>query len=224
MGRFTLDQADNYGSQGGGGFFKLPNDGDVKQVRFMYSNPDQIQGYAVHEVTIDGKKRYVNCLRDYNEPVDNCPFCKAGKLQQPKYFIPLYDIARDKVVFWERGKKFGPQLSGLINRNPNLVSQVFEIERHGKAGSTETVYNFYPMGSPDNTRLTDLPEVPEVLGGIILDKNEAELNDYLVTGQFRESNNNSRQTNSYPQRRNQERRTPASTNYNYSSSNNTEEF
>jgi len=209
MGRFSMDEAEHYGGQGGGGFFSLKNDKECKQVRFMYDNPDQITGYVVHEVMVDGRKRYVNCLRSYNEPVDNCPFCKNGKLQQPKYFIPLYDIERDKVVFWERGKKFGAQLAGLIKRTPNLVSQVFEIERNGKPGDTQTTYNFFTIGQPDNTKLTDLPEIPEVIGGIILDKTEAELNSYLTNGVFPYTNDNAQngvQRNEYPQRR-----TPATT-------------
>lgn len=206
MAEFGLNDAENYGSQGtgnGAGFFRLSDDKECKKVRVMYEKPEDVKGYAVHEVQVNGKKRYVSCLRKYNEPVDNCPFCKAGNIVQAKYFIPLYSMDEEKVMFWERGKKFGPTISGLISRTPNLVSQVFEIERSGKKGDTNTTYQFYNIGSPDQTTLQDLPEIPKVLGGLILDKNKAECETYLATGSFPQGEGEQKQQTSYP------RRTPA---------------
>ena len=57
MARFRHDEADRYGGQGGAGYFRLVNDKDVATVRFMYNGIDDVTGYAVHEVEIDGKKR-----------------------------------------------------------------------------------------------------------------------------------------------------------------------
>ena len=37
MARFNASDAENYGGQGGAGFFRLANDGDVARVRFMPS-------------------------------------------------------------------------------------------------------------------------------------------------------------------------------------------
>ena len=61
---FSVLDADNYGGQGGGGYFRLKNDHDTAQVRFLYDSIDDVQGYAVHEIQVGDKKRYVNCLRD----------------------------------------------------------------------------------------------------------------------------------------------------------------
>ena len=62
-------------------------------------------------------------------------------------------------------------------------NHVFEIERHGKKGDTQTTYEIYEVGS-DGTTLQDLPEVIEPLGNIILDKSYDELDSYVRTGSF----------------------------------------
>ena len=64
MARFKAGEEEHYGGQGGTGFFTISNDKEVKRVRFMYNNVNDVEGYAVHRVEIgDGKFRYVNCLR-----------------------------------------------------------------------------------------------------------------------------------------------------------------
>lgn len=183
MARFNAGDADHYGGQGGAGFFSLKNDGDVARVRFMYDSIDDVEGLSVHQVNVDGKKRYVNCLRAYNEPMDKCPFCKAGKPVMAKLFIPVYDENDDKVKIWERGKKFFGKISGLCSRYPNLVEHVFEIERHGKAGSTDTDYQMYPVDG-EKLSFEDLPEAPEIVGGFVLDKTADDMNYYLDEGEF----------------------------------------
>lgn len=201
MARFTMGEENNYGSQGNASsYFSLKEDGEVKKVRFMYRNASDVTGYAVHEVNVNGKRRYVNCLRDYNSPIDDCPFCKSGSNQQVKLYIPLYDIEAGKVCFWERGKKFFSRMSSLCARFPDLVSHVFEIERHGAKGATDTTYEIFEV-SHDNTKLEDLPEIPDVLGTIVLDKNADEMRAYLSTGDFGNVNAAPAQNNVVPQRR-----------------------
>lgn len=217
MARFNAQETENYGGGGGHGFFSLANDKDVAQVRFMYNGIDDVEGYAVHEVEIDGRKRYVNCLRTYDEPVDNCPFCRNHMFQTVKFYIPLYDIDSKQIKLWERGKKFISKLSSLCSRYPNLVSHIFEIERNGKKGEQTTTYEIYDVHN-DNTRLEDLPEVPEILGGVVLDKTYEDMEDYIATGRFRDANNapsrHDRREPEQPQRRESSnnsygRRTPA---------------
>ena len=103
MAQFRLNDAENYGGNGAG-FFSLKDDGDSKPVRFMYTSVDDIQGYAVHRIGVNGRNRYVNCLREYNEPIDSCPLCKARNFQSGKFFFSLYDIDEDTVLIWDRGK------------------------------------------------------------------------------------------------------------------------
>lgn len=183
MARFTADEVDNYSNQGNGSFFKLEDDKDVALVRLMYNTPEEVEGYAVHEVQLDGKRRMVNCLRTYNEPLENCPMCAEGNKISAKIFVFLYDIEAEEVKIWERGKTILPKIIGLGTRYNPLVSMPFEIERNGKKGDTSTKYEFYPTESDDIT-LEDLPEIPEILGNIILDKTTDEMEEYLETGTF----------------------------------------
>ena len=182
MAQFTIDTADNYGGQGGGGYFRLKDDHDTAQVRFLYDSIDDVTGYAVHEVKIGDKKRYVNCLRNYTDPLDTCPLCKDGRMQLPKYFVPLFNLDTNRVETWERGKKFGNKLSSLCARYPHLFQHVFEIERIGKAGDTQTTYEIYPLDmNEDDRKLTlDSFDIQEPLGSHILDKNYDEL-QYFVS-------------------------------------------
>lgn len=182
MGRFGANEVDNYGGSGGSSFFTLKDDGDVARVRFMYNSMEDVIGYAVHEVEIDGKKRYVNCLRSYNEPKSKCPFCNENQFQRAKLYIPVYDIDEDEVKIWERGKNFFAKMSALCarysNANTPLVAHTFDVERHGKKGDTGTTYEIYETGA-DDTTLEDLPEIPEILGTIILDKSAEDMEYYL---------------------------------------------
>ena len=189
MGRFSYEDADNYGNSNTSSFFSLKEDKDTARVRFMYNSMKDVEGYAVHEVTLDdGKRRYVNCLRDYNDPRDVCPFCARGNAQKAKLYIPLYNVDSGEVQVWERGKKFFGDISSLCSRYSSadrpLVSRVFEIERHGKKGDTSTTYGIYPCDGYEEVALADLPEAPEVLGSIILDKSAREMEDFIQNGEF----------------------------------------
>lgn len=187
MARFTAETVDNYGGQGNGGsYFSLKDDGDIAKVRFLYNSADDIEGYAVHEIEVDGKRKYVNCLREYDQPLDDCPFCKARMKQVAKLFIPVYNEDADKVQIWERGKKFFGKISGICERykkNP-IVSQTFEIERNGKKNDTQTTYEIYRTDdAPDDARLEDY-DVPDILGTMVLDKSADDMEFYLENEYF----------------------------------------
>lgn len=187
MGKFSAKQdIENYGSKGNGSFFSLKNHKDTAKVRFMYESVEDIDGYALHEVEVDGRKRYVNCLREYDDPIENCPLCAAKIRVIPKLFILLYDEDSQEVKIWDRGRTFFDRLEGLCNRYDPLVSTVFEIERNGKPNDPGTKYEFYPLGT-DETLLEDLPELPEIMGGLILDKSFEDLEFFLEEGNFPES-------------------------------------
>ena len=183
MARFNTQDADKYGGQGGAGYFSLKNDKDVATVRFMYNSIDDVEGYAVHQIEIDGKKRYVNCLREYNEPKDKCPFCRDGMFTTAKLFVPIYNIDQDRAQVWERGKKFISKISSICARYPDVVSHKFEIERNGQKGDTATTYEIYEVGK-DETILEDLPEQQDILGTLVLDKSADDMEFYLDNGYF----------------------------------------
>ena len=182
MARFRADEADNYGGNGGAGFFSLANDGDCARVRFMYNTIDDVEGVSVHEVEVNGKNRFVNCLREYNDPIDKCPFCRDRIAVKAKVFVPVYVVDEDAVKIWQRGKKFFSKLSSLCSRYNPLVSKEFEVERNGKKGDTQTDYQLYPMDDGEDLVMEDLPEVPE--NKLVLDKSADDMEYFLEEGEF----------------------------------------
>lgn len=188
MARFGVNDADNYGGSGGK-FFSLKNNGDTANVRFMYDTIDDVQGTAVHEVEIDGRRVMVDCLREYHQPVTDCPFCAAKIAQKAKLFISVYNIDDDACQVWERGAKtYMQKLSSLCARHgAPLYATPFEIERQGKPGDNRTDYTFY-NNPADDTRLEDLPEPLDIYEeGIVLKKTPEEMEYFLDHGKFPEA-------------------------------------
>jgi hypothetical protein len=187
MAKFNASEAANYGGQGGGGFFGISEDKGVKRVRFLYNNADDIEGFSVHKVEIDGKERYVNCPRSYKDPVDDCPFCREQMKTQVKLFIPVYNIDEDQIQIWDRGKKMFEKMTSLCSRyanKNNLVEHVFEVERHGKPKDTATTYEIYEV-EKDDTQLEDFEEdMPKILGGLVLEKSAEDMEYYLEANEF----------------------------------------
>lgn len=187
MARIALKDLDNYGGGGGSSYFSLKNDKDVAKVRILLDSPDDVEEYiyGVHAILIGDRHRDVNCLRSYNEPVEKCPFCAEGKKVIPRLYLPLYNEDADEVQIWTRGKGFMSTLSSFIARysKPHIVSHIVEIERNGKAGDMKTTYGLYEVDKDDST-IEDFPEIPEVLGSMIMDKSADDMNYYLDEGEF----------------------------------------
>lgn len=185
MARFNILDAEKYGGQGGGGYFSLKKHGDSARVRIMYKSYEDVEGYAVHEVEINGKKRNIDCLRKHTDSLDTCPFCKKGMFTKVKVFIPLYCVDSDRVEIWEKGKSYFSKLKNLFENYANdkpLVSTVFEIEKT----LDETGYTSFDI-TPQYSgivELDDLPEVQPVYGRLVLQKTAGEMEDYLRDGYF----------------------------------------
>lgn len=189
MARINYDQIDEISSGGGNSFFTLKNDMDTAVVRFLYETEDELDIYAVHEVELDGKKRYVECIGVGDDPKP-CPLCEAGNYRRVKMFLQV--VEDGEVKTWERGKKFVPKIIGLFNKygkdrngkyTGGLVNREYEIERHGKPGDTQTTYEIYALDK-DDKKVEDFPEKQELLGTFILQKNAEEMVEYLETGNF----------------------------------------
>lgn len=193
MPRFSYEDADKYGSSGGkGAFFQLKDDGDTAKVHLLGDDMKDFPGYAVHRVQIGDKYRYVNCLREAGAPIEDCPFCAEGRNDpelskvHAKLFIPLYNIDADEVQTWERGKSFFRDLSSYLSHTPHASKVVTEIERKGKKGDTSTTYGLYEMRDEDDgfdiENVRD--DMPNILGGIVLDKTASDMKYYLSNGDF----------------------------------------
>lgn len=183
MGKISANTAMEEYKGGNNEFFTLKDDGDTEVVRFLYDNEDDLDIYAVHEVEIGGKKRYVECLR-----TADCPLCVAGNRAKARMFLQMFVPKINKVCTWERGNKFIPIILGLFNKYGPLVNREFEIERHGKKGDTQTQYQLYAMDKDDKT-LDDFPERQDLENGLILVKTAEEMKA-MLNGTYVEENNN----------------------------------
>lgn len=177
-------------------FLRLPKDKDVATVRFYVNSVEDLKHYIVHQVkTKNGKYRYVDCLRTYDQPIDECPFCLQAAQDKEfnikkKMFLPVYvlDINGKEVnqtMVFERGYQFAEELEGNIRRYAPLVGTPCEIERQGEAKSMDTVYKVFPLAkNSDETTIEDLPEEPVIMGGYILELTFEQMETFLKTGEL----------------------------------------
>lgn len=150
--RKRRERAANFQNQGPRvGYFSLKDDGDEAVVRFAYDSPDEFDILTTHQTQIDGRFRRVNCLRDFNEPVDKCPMCKAGVPIQQRFYIKLIEYVMDEngeieVVpkVWERPTSYVTILNNLFIEYEDIKDFVFKIKRSGKKGSLQTTYSILP--------------------------------------------------------------------------------
>jgi len=198
MARFTQKNIEQFEQSSGSntarktGYFSLKKDKETARVRFLYEDIDDIvkSCFTVHKVKVGDRERYVNCLRETDDPIDACPFCQAGLDKMNKMFVPLYNEDTQQIQTWERGKKFYGRITGLCARYPNIVSRTFDIERNGAPGSTDTTYEIFPVDGPDETSVddiladADMDELPDALGTIILNKTADEMDSYIENGDF----------------------------------------
>lgn len=183
MARVSFEDSEKYFSGSGSDWFQLKNDGDVARVQFMLNSIDDIPIFSTHKVKIGDKERYVDCIRNPQDPIDACPFCAAGLPAKAVRFIVMFQHDDNKVKIWERGRQFISKLQGLINRYNPLEEKVFEIERHGKAGDTSTKYEIYPLDGVESVNLDEV-EMPELEGSLILQKSFEDMEYYLDNGNF----------------------------------------
>lgn len=179
MGRVTEEEAVKYSSSNGS-WFQLKNDKDVADVQFVYDNPDDLAPYICHKIKVGDKERYVDCLSTYGR---ECPLCHAGHQTKAVRFVIMFQHSDQQMKVWERGKTFIQSIQGFMNRYNPISQYVFQIERNGKPGDMKTQYQIYPMPNIQPYDLTGM-EIPQIMGSIILEKNEQEMEEYLQTGAF----------------------------------------
>ena len=185
MARFGLDRAEQFGGQGGAGFFGLKGRKNA-HIRFLYNDVSEVEGYAVHEIELGGKKRYVDCLRGEHDGEDKCPLCREGNWVQVKYFVPVYDEDTGLVLTWDRGKTFGRRLEKLFAKyaaEEPLCATCFTVTKEiNEEGAT------YLSIKPDYNDGTELDELPEytcnVYGNLVLQKTAEEMEEYMEYGDF----------------------------------------
>lgn len=194
MGRINYEDVDKYGNNSDTEFLKLQNDGDMITAQLMISDMEDVDIFACHSVVVgkwdDGndKTRFVNCLRNYDEPLDVCPLCAAGLKTQVVMMLAMVDTQDGKIKIWNRGKTFVPKIKNFVNRWGDMRMKPVDIIRNGKKGDTRTTYDI--QISPSEPIDISEYEKPEFLGGYIMDKNAHEMQTYLDTGVFPHQDDN----------------------------------
>lgn len=133
-----------------GEFFVLPNDGDFADVIFLYRNINDVLVADVHYIASSGYKGYVHCCGA------GCPACNYGERGirlDTKLFIPLYNLQKNKIEFWDRSTFFEQTLQKYVFAPfPTPWETVFRVTRRGEARSRDTKYDIVPVGR--NTTMT----------------------------------------------------------------------
>lgn len=124
---------EEYTEQANSGKFWLSDDGESKDVVFLYQKPSDALRCDAHYIRGEG---YVHCLDD------DCPACANGISKRSKLFIPMYLPQENKFVFWDRNTTFYHQLVKDVfdacGGDPSMY--VFKVVRHGEYKSRDTRY------------------------------------------------------------------------------------
>lgn len=166
-----LSDAQEQYKSGSGEYFSLKDDKDKAAVRFLYDlesmpidevDTNDLDCYVIHDIEINNKRRVRACTMD-----SECPDCKAGNKAKLKIFIQLVDERDGKVKVWERPSKYASILLGLITRYGPLCNRLYEIERVGVKGDTQTTYQIFCLDK-DDKKLVDLPDKIKLVGSSII--------------------------------------------------------
>lgn len=123
------------------GLFRLINDGDPADVVFLYQSMKDMLVAQAHYIKSANYSGYVHCLGK------GCPACGKGIRVQTKLFIPVYNVEKDEIQFWDRNMKFEPQMEkDVFSRFPNPSEFVFRITRHGIPNDINTTYSIEAVG------------------------------------------------------------------------------
>lgn len=141
MGFKSLSQ---YQTDKQGEFFVLPNDGDSADVVFLYRSVDDVLVADVHWISSPDYKGYAFCL---GRGCPGCAYGEHGLRIDHKIFIPLFNIGKNKIEFWDRSTFFEQVLQKDVFRPfPDPSQTVFRVTRRGEAGSRDTKYDIKPIG------------------------------------------------------------------------------
>ena len=195
-------------------FFSLKNDGDEAIVRIMHDSVEDFDIVTLHPISIDGKYRSANCIREPRDSMDKCPLCKNGTKIQSKIFIHMIQYVANesgqieaKPVVWERSISYATKLKNDIDEYGPLSNCIFKIRRNGKAGDMSTTYELL-YANPTVYRPELYPkdekafEGYSAFGKVVMDKTFDEISEYMSTGQFPQrqntANNNAGPVNEQP--------------------------
>ena len=148
------------------------------------------------------KFRKINCIRDFRDPVENCPLCANGTKINQRFFIKMiqYDKVSDpatgmvkivpKAMVWERSTAYAKTLKSYLDNYGPLSDIICKIIRHGKAGDMQTTYEIVPNLNKaiykDEIYIKDTSLFGDfnAFGTIVMDRTYDEIMQFQMTGQF----------------------------------------
>lgn len=190
--KVNREDAQNYAVSGN--FFQLKNDKDSAVVRFLFDKEEDIDNFIAAVHTLEDKKRMidVDCIRRHDEPIDLCPFCEDRIKLGVKFFIPLWDEDKQKVVWWTRSRSFIDKVVTQIREvDGPICGTPFKIVRSGAAGSFDTEYEIIQqVKKADDKRVEDFVDPKELTieAAGVLKLTEKQMEEYLDTGKLPNSN------------------------------------
>lgn len=123
-------------------WFVLRDDKDYADVIFLYRSYEDVLVADAHYIKSDEYSGYVHCCGR------SCPACGKTIRVQQKLFIPVYNIATDEILFWDRSFRFERQLSDdVFSKYPDPCNYVFRITRNGASGDLNTTYSIQAVGT-----------------------------------------------------------------------------
>ena len=137
-------------------YFGIKNNGEIKQVRFLYNTLDDIYFDVAHDVNINGRNQTIACLNSNGSNPAGCPLCAKGHNQSVKLYIPVLDLTDNKVKIWARSKNFIAQIQALAARNNPISGAVLEITRIGMPRDPKTQYTIMPIAANDGNTVESL--------------------------------------------------------------------
>lgn len=137
-------------------YFGIKNNGETKQVRFLYNTLDDIYFDVAHDVNINGRNQTIACLNSNGSNLAGCPLCAKGHNQSVKLYIPVLDLTDNKIKVWTRSKNFIAQIQALAARNNPISGAVLEITRIGMPRDPKTQYTIYPIAANDGNTVEAL--------------------------------------------------------------------
>lgn len=170
-----------YNEERFGGLFMLREDGESKDVIFLYRNVDDVLIADTHYIKSSEYTGYCHCTGR------GCPACGKNIRVQTKLFIPLYDVESGEVLFWDRNARFEQQLmNDVLKKYPNPSEFIFRITRNGAPNDVNTTYNI--MAVAKNTVKSYSPimaenhfQSPDFYSNICKDIPAGEMHNYLTS-------------------------------------------
>lgn len=153
--------------------FRLNNDGDQSDVIMLLRTKEDLRAGQFHYIS---EKGYIECSDS------NCEWCNRGIRQQAAVFIPVYDIARDRLFFWQRSLHFIHKLNEHFDNYSNFSEVVFKITRHGEYRSITTTFEVQPWAKNTVKSYEEIYDewhncIPEFYKNILVSPYEVEIED-----------------------------------------------